>query len=79
MEHEPRKLNSFLDEAHPNRERLRLVAQALAGAGLSGKSAEEAASLISTTTSEQAALGKLLASWRALVPESLFDAEGKKR
>jgi putative DNA methylase len=73
MEQEPRKLNSFLDEAHPNRERLRLVAQALAGAGLSGKSAEEAASLVSTTTSEQTALGKLLANWRVLVTESLFD------
>ena len=78
MEHEPRKLSSFLDEAHSNRERLRLVAQALAGAGLSGKSAEEAASLVSTTTSEQAALGKLLANWRALVTESLFD-EGRRQ
>ena len=32
MENEPRKLSTFLDEAHPDRERLRLVAQALAGA-----------------------------------------------
>jgi putative DNA methylase len=79
MEHEPRKLNSFFDEAHPNRERLRVVAQALAGVALSGKSPEESANLISTTTSEQAALAKLLANWRALVTESLFDAEGKYR
>jgi len=27
---------------------------------------------VNTTASEQAALGKLLANWRALVPESLF-------
>jgi putative DNA methylase len=79
MEHEPRKLSSFLDEAHPNREQLRLVAQALAGAGLSGKSPDESANLISTTTSEQTALGKLLANWRALVTESLFDAGSKNR
>jgi putative DNA methylase len=79
IEHEPRKLNSFLDEAHPNRERLRVVAQALAGAGLSGKTPEESVNLISTTTSEQAALAKLLANWRALVTESLFDAGGKNR
>jgi putative DNA methylase len=79
LEHEPRKLNSFLDEAHPNRERLRVVAQALAGAGLSGKTPEESGNLISTTTSEQAALAKLLANWRALVTESLFDAGGKNR
>jgi putative DNA methylase len=78
IEHEPRKLNKFLDEAHANREQLRLVAQALAGAGLSGKSPEESASLISTTTCEQAALGKLLANWRALVTESLFDAGRRK-
>jgi putative DNA methylase len=76
IEHEPRNLNSFLDEAHPNRERLRMVAQALAGAGLSGKSPEESANLVFTTTSEQAALGKLLGSWRALVTENLFDAGG---
>jgi putative DNA methylase len=79
IEHEPRKLNSFLDEAHPNRERLRVVAQTLAGAGLSGKTPEESENLISTTGSEQAALAKLLANWRALVTESLFDAGGKNR
>jgi len=78
IEHEPRKLNKFLDEAHANREQLRLVAQALAGAGLSGKSPEESASLVSTTTCEQAALGKLLANWRALITESLFDAGRRK-
>jgi len=71
MEHEPRKLPAFLDEARPDRVRLRLVAQALAGAGLSGGS-EDQTGVVNTTPGEQAALGKLLANWRALVPETLF-------
>jgi putative DNA methylase len=71
MEHQPRKLPAFLDEARPDRERLRLVAQALAGAGLSGGS-EDQTGVVNTTPAEQAALGRLLANWRALVPESLF-------
>lgn len=70
MENEPRNLPRFLDEARPDRERLRLVAQALAGPGLKGKS-EEAKALVTTTASEQAALGKLLANWRALIETPL--------
>jgi putative DNA methylase len=34
IENEPRNLNLFLDEARPDRERLRLIAQALAGTAL---------------------------------------------
>lgn len=71
MENEPRNLNAFLDEARPDHERLRLIAEALAGPGLSGKSAEESGQLIATTASEQAALGKLLANWRALIESRL--------
>jgi putative DNA methylase len=67
MENGPRKLGEFLDEARPDRERLRILGQALAGAALSGKSEEEAAKLVSTTPAEQAALGKLLANWRSLI------------
>jgi putative DNA methylase len=70
MENQPRKLPAFLDEARPDRERLRLVAQALAGAALSGGSEEQ--TLVNTTAGEQSALGKLLANWRALIPETLF-------
>ncbi|MGE3267465.1 MAG: DUF1156 domain-containing protein [Chloroflexota bacterium] len=70
MEYEPRSLIRFLDEARPDRERLRLVAQALAGAGLKGKSEAEARTLVATTSSEQAALGKLTANWRALIESS---------
>ncbi len=56
------------DEARSDRERLRLVAQALAGAGLKGKTDE--AQPVTTMVSEQAALGKLLANWRALIEAS---------
>jgi putative DNA methylase len=76
MDNSPRKLNEFLDEARPDRERLRVLAQALAGAALSGKSEEEAAKLVSTTTAEQAALGKLLANWRTLVESRLAAEDG---
>jgi putative DNA methylase len=67
IENEPRNLTKFLDEARPDRERLRLVAQSLAGAGLKGKSEEATKALVATTTAEQSALGKLLANWRSLI------------
>jgi len=76
MDNSPRKLGEFLDEARPDRERLRALAQALAGAALSGKSEEEAAKLVSTTAAEQAALGKLLANWRSLVESRLAADDG---
>ena len=82
IENSPRKLAEFLDEARPERERLRVVAQTLAGAGLSGKSEQEIERLVSTTPAEQAALGKLLANWRNLIESQLVAAEeglfGKK-
>jgi len=79
MENSPRKLGEFLDEARPDRERLRVLAQALAGAALSGKSETDAAKLVSTTTAEQTALGKLLANWRSLIEEGAAAAVvGKK-
>jgi putative DNA methylase len=76
MENSPRKLNEFLDEARPDRERLRVLAQALAGAALSGKSEADAQKLVSTTAAEQAALGKLLANWRGLVESRLAVDDG---
>ena len=75
IENEPRNLNRFLDEARPDRERLRLVAQALAGTALAGKKDDGAEHLVATTASEQAALKKLVASWRALIDQRLADAE----
>lgn len=68
MEKRPGHLDDFLREAQPNLEQMRLVAQALAGSALKGKSGEDKA-LMSTTQSEQSALGKLLANWRALVEQ----------
>jgi putative DNA methylase len=76
LEHQPRGLNAFLDEAQPDRDRLRLVAQALAGAALSGRKEEDGEPLVTTTASEQAALKKLLANWRALIDQRLSAADG---
>jgi putative DNA methylase len=67
MDNQPRKLGTFLEEVRPDRERLRLLAQTLAGAALSGKSEEDKAKLVATTPAEQSALGKLLANWRSLI------------
>ena len=52
------------------------VANTLAGEGLSGKSKEEAEKLVSTTAAEQAALGKLMANWKALIENRLTVSEG---
>jgi len=79
VEYEPRSLIKFLDEARPDRERLRLVAQALAGAGLKGKSEEEAKPLVTTTASEQAALEKLLANWKALIEAPAMPLYDRRR
>ncbi len=75
MENRPENLEEFLREAQPNLEQVRLVAQALAGTALKGTS-DESKILLGTTQSEQAALGKLLANWRALIEQPappLFD------
>ncbi|NUO19886.1 DUF1156 domain-containing protein [bacterium] len=72
VEHQPRSLKSYLDQAQPNPEHLRLVAQALAGPALKGN-VESTETLVTTTTAEQSALGKLLANWRGLVEQGLFN------
>ena len=66
LENEPRRLNRFLEETRPDRERLRLVAQTLAGTALEG-SGQESAPAAKTTGPESAALKKLLANWRAVI------------
>ena len=83
LENEPRSLGRFLDEARPDRERLRLVAQALAGTALVGQAASllgpgnmPVTPQVATTASEQAALKKLLANWRALIDQRLAETEG---
>lgn len=69
VENRPRLLSAYLEQAHPDRERLRQVAQALAGPALKGGEAD--AMLINTTTAEASALGKLLANWRTLIDARL--------
>ncbi len=57
----------YLDEASPDLEQLRLIAQALSGAGLKGKGTDASKLFVTTTPSEQSALGKLTANWRTLI------------
>jgi putative DNA methylase len=71
MEKRPSKLAKFLKEAQPNREQLRLVAQALAGPALKGGEFGDV-----STGGELAALAKLTANWRAVIEhaeEPLFE------
>lgn len=56
------KVPEFLNEAKPNVEQLRLVAQALGGPALSGGELSDVSS-----TAEQSAIGKLLANWSAVM------------
>ena len=69
VENEPGKLNDFLDEARPDRERLRLVAQTLAGTALAGRKDDGPEHTLATTPAEAAALNKLVANWRALIDQ----------
>jgi len=62
LEHKPLKVPEFLNEAKPNVEQLRLVAQALGGPALSGGELSDVSS-----TAEQSALGKLLANWSTVM------------
>ena len=76
VENEPRKLNDFLDETRPDRERLRLVAQTLAGTALAGRKDDGPEHLLATTPAEGSALKKLVANWRALIDQRLAAREG---
>lgn len=62
QDNKPMRLQEFLDEAKPNIEQLRLLAQALSGPALKGGALPDV-----TSSAEQAALGKLLANWNAVV------------
>jgi putative DNA methylase len=76
VENQPRALNKFLDDARPDRERLRLLAQALAGTALTGKRDNGPDHTVVTTAAEQTALKKLVANWRALIDQRLAADEG---
>jgi putative DNA methylase len=69
MEHRPRHLAEFLREAQPNREQMRLVAQALAGPALKGGELDDI-----SPTGELAALAKLTANWRSVIEDNEFCA-----
>jgi putative DNA methylase len=77
LENEPRNLNGFLNQARPDRERLRLVAQALAGTALTGRKDDGPEHTVTTTTMEAAALRKLVANWRSLIEERLSEVDLK--
>jgi putative DNA methylase len=65
MEKGPAELPRFLREAQPNREALRLVAQALAGPALKGGELEDI-----SPTAELSALSKLMANWQSVVEDA---------
>ncbi|MGH8514798.1 MAG: hypothetical protein ACREV8_12830, partial [Gammaproteobacteria bacterium] len=65
MENRPARLAEFLREAQPNREQMRLVAQALAGPALKGGELSDV-----SPNAELSALAKLMANWRSLVEEA---------
>lgn len=62
QENKPVRIQEFLDEARPNVDQLRLIAQALCGPTLKGSELPDVSS-----SAEQTALGKLLANWNAVV------------
>jgi len=65
MEKRPAELGAFLRAAQPNREQLRLVAQALAGPALKGGESGDI-----SPTAELSALGKLTANWQSVVEDA---------
>jgi putative DNA methylase len=64
MEKHPVGIQEFLHDARPNREQLRLLAQALAGPALRGGELGDI-----SPTGELSALAKLTANWRSVVGE----------
>jgi putative DNA methylase len=65
MERRPALLVKFLQEAQPNRDQLRLVAQALVGPALKGGELGDV-----SPTGELAALARLTANWRSVVEDA---------
>lgn len=73
MENRPAELAEFLREAQPNREQMRLVAQALAGPALKGGELPDV-----SPTGELAALTKLMANWKSVVEDAALSAQEKE-
>jgi putative DNA methylase len=66
------QLAGYLDEVQPNVERLRVIAQTLAGQTLAGNGDGGGRSLVASKGAEAAALRKLTTNWRNLIQENLF-------
>ncbi len=73
MEKRPTELAAFLAEAQPNREQLRLVAQALAGPALKGGELDDI-----SPTAELSALAKLTANWQTVVEDAALTTGQKE-
>ena len=69
MENRPRQLAAFLREAEPNREQMRLAAQALAGPALKGGELSDV-----SPSAELSALSKLTSNWRSVIEDNVFSA-----
>jgi putative DNA methylase len=67
VEHIPAEIPAYLDEARPDVERLRLVAQTLAGQTLAGNGSDGGRALVAAQGAEASALRKLTTNWRTLV------------
>jgi putative DNA methylase len=67
MENRPGRLAEFLSEAQPNREQIRLVAQALAGPALKGGELADV-----SPSDEVVALAKLTANWRSVIEDQML-------
>jgi putative DNA methylase len=74
MEKRPLQLSAFLHEANPNREQLRLVAQALSGPALKGGELENF-----SPTAELSALGKLTANWQSVIEDAAMTSAEKEQ
>lgn len=67
VENRPSLIPAYLDEARPDLERLRVVAQTLAGQALTGNDSGGGRSLVASKGAEAAALRKLTTNWRSLI------------
>jgi putative DNA methylase len=73
MERRPAQLARYLQEAQPNREQLRLVAQALAGPALRGGEVGDVSPI-----GEIGVLAKLTANWRSVVEDAIRSPEDRE-
>jgi putative DNA methylase len=67
VEHQPALIPAYLDEARPDVERLRIVAQTLGGQTLAGNGNGGGRPLVAARGAEAAALRKLTTNWRTLI------------